>query len=171
MFNFQFNILNFLRTAIFLLFALTILITPAISYGQKSSNRGGGPNPTQTPVNPLPQTPPAPDVLYRESFGFADLFRPAGGKGQMKDIFAHQNIRNFWLEYPGSKSTQWLAPDAVETWRFCGGSDNPYEMSSPIQITLMANAAELLLEGPSIEKIDVLAAKAFTNQRAESSVA
>ncbi len=120
------------------LLALTILITPAISFGQKPANRGGGPNPTPTPtpVNPLPQTPPAPDVLYRESFGAADLFRPTGGKGVMKETYIHTNIRSFWIEYPGSKNTNWIASDVGQTWRLCGASDNPYEMFSPIQMTL-----------------------------------
>jgi hypothetical protein len=115
-----------------------ILITPVVFYGQKSINRGGGivPTPTPVPVNPLPQTPPAPDVIYRESFGAADLFRPAGGKGQMKEVYAHQNIRSFWIEYPGNKNTNWIASDVGQTWRFCGGSENPHEMFSPIQMTL-----------------------------------
>lgn len=86
--------------------------------------------------NPLPQTAPAPDVIYRESFGAADLLRPTGGKGVLKDVYAHTNIRNFWIEYPGSKNTQWLTSDTGQTWRFCSASDNPYEMFSPIQITL-----------------------------------
>ncbi len=126
-----------LRTAIMSSLALTILITPAISYGQKSANRGGGqnPNPTPTPVNPLPQTPPAPDVLYRESFGAADLLRPTGGKGTMKETYIHTNIKSFWIEYPGSKNTQWLASDLGQTWRFCAATANPYEMFSPIQVT------------------------------------
>jgi hypothetical protein len=130
---------SLIRSAAVSILAAVVLIMPVVSYGQKISNRGGGSPPTSTPtpvpVNPLPQTPPAPDVLYRESFGFADLYRPTG-KGQMKEVFAHQNIRSFWIEYPGSKNTQWIASDTGQTWRFCGASDNPYEMFSPIQMTL-----------------------------------
>lgn len=44
-------------------------------------------------------------------------------------------------------------------------------LNGKVAAALMANAAELLLEGPSIEKIDILAAKSAANQRAESSVA
>lgn len=119
--------------------AAIISLTPAVSFGQKSANRGGGtpaPTPlgTPVPVNPLPQTPPAPEVLYRESFGPADNYRPTGGKGVMKGTFLHQTIRSFWIEYPGSKNTNWLASDSGQTWRFCGASENPYEMFSPIQV-------------------------------------
>lgn len=97
-----------------------------------ASGGGGG---TVGP-NPLPQTAPAPDVLYRESFGAAELLRPTGGKGVLKDVYAHTNIRNFWIEYPGSKNTAWITSDVGQTWRYCGASDNPYEMFSPIQMTL-----------------------------------
>ena len=86
--------------------------------------------------NPLPQTPPAPDVIYRESFGEGpELVRPSGGKGALKDTYTHTPIQGFWIEYPGSKNTSWLAPSEGQTWRFCGASDNPYEMFSPIQMT------------------------------------
>ncbi len=128
-----------LNIAALLLLAAILLITPAIVFGQRSSARGGAPPPpipTPTPVNPLPQTAPAPGVLYRESFGEAELYRPTGGKGIMKNDQIHVAINRFWIEYPGSKNTNWIASDVGQTWRFCGASDNPYEMFSPIQMTL-----------------------------------
>lgn len=54
---------------------------------------------------------------------------------------------------------------------FDGDEGRDAHLNGKVAAALMANAVELLLEGPSIEKIDVLAAKAATNQRAESSVA
>lgn len=101
-------------------------------------NRGGGGSGgggTTTVTNPLPTTAPAPGVLVRESFGAAELFRPTGGKGTMKETYTHTPISSFWVEYPGSKNTQWLAPSEGQTWRFCGSSVNPYEMFSPLQVT------------------------------------
>src|SRR4051812_10781393 len=109
----------FLSTAMAVLTAI-ILITSGASYGQQrtssnSANRGGtgggggGGTPTPTPTpNPLPQDPPAPGVLYRESFGEADLYRPTGGKGDMRTTYLHTAIQGFWIEYPGSKNTNWI---------------------------------------------------------------
>jgi quinol monooxygenase YgiN len=54
---------------------------------------------------------------------------------------------------------------------FDGDEGRDVHLNGKVAAALMANAAELLLEGPSIEKIDILAAKAAANQRAESSVA
>jgi quinol monooxygenase YgiN len=54
---------------------------------------------------------------------------------------------------------------------FDGDEGRDAHLNGKVAAALMANAAELLLEGPSIEKIDILAAKAAANQRAESSVA
>jgi hypothetical protein len=127
-FNYRKNI-----SLLILIFALSV----STAIAQKSANRGdtnkgGG---TTTEPNPLPQTPPASDVIYRESFGEANLLRPTGGKGTLKETYTHTNIGNFWIEYPGSKNTQWLTSDTGQTWRFCGASDNPYEMFSPIQMT------------------------------------
>lgn len=122
---------------------LILTLTAAVSFGQKTANKGGGgtpaptPVPTPVPTNPLPQTPPSPDILYRESFGEGpDILRPTGGKGTLKTTYLHTNIQNFWIEYPGSKNTQWLASDTGDTWRYCAASDNPYEMYSPLQMTL-----------------------------------
>jgi len=84
-------------------------------------------------ISILPTTPPAPDVLMRESFGQGNNLRPAGGKGSAKEVYAHTTIGGFWLEYPGSKDAQWIAPDANQTWKFCGGGGNPYELPSPLQ--------------------------------------
>lgn len=95
--------------------------------------KGGGT--TTPPVGGiLPTTPPAPGVLLRESFGFASLLRPAGGRGEARSVFAHQNINSFWLEYLGSKSVSWLTPDGAQAWRFAACSDDPNEMPSPLQV-------------------------------------
>ena len=127
----------------FSMFALLLCVS--FTNGQRQAQRRGGgggggggggtPPPTSTPTpNPLPQFPPAPDVIYRESFGLADLYRPTGGKGDMRTDYVHTTIGGFWLEYPGSKDTQWKTPDGDQTWKFCSSSDNPYEMFSPIQV-------------------------------------
>ena len=131
---------------IFTLLLLVMIFTASASLAQKSINRGGGggtPTPTPTPQptpppqgNPLPQTPPAPDVIYRESFGPADLLRPTGTRGTLRDTYLGTPLQNFWIEYPGSKNTAWIAPAEGQTWRLCGASENPYEMFSPIQMTL-----------------------------------
>jgi hypothetical protein len=117
-----------LLTAILLVCGATTL-----AFGGSGGSGGGGGTTTGSSV--LPTTPPAPDVILRESFGLADLFRPTGGKGTLKEIFLHKPIASFWLEYPGSKDTAWLAPSEGQTWRFAASSDNPYEMPSPIQQT------------------------------------
>src|SRR4051812_8496680 len=77
-----------------------------------SGGTGGGGGTTVSGVSILPTTAPAPDVLIRESFGMADGFRPAGGKGAAKSVYASTSLSGFWLEYPGSKNTQWISPDA-----------------------------------------------------------
>jgi hypothetical protein len=84
--------------------------------------------------NPLPTTAPAPDILVRESFGLGpDIARPAGGRGDMRPTYLHTGIGGFWVEWPGSKNTAWIAPDAGQTWRFCGTNATPYELPSPLQ--------------------------------------
>jgi len=106
--------------------------------GSGGSGGGGGtpsPTPTPTPVNPLPTTAPAPGVILRESFGEAELWRPTGSRGTMKETYLHTSISSFWLEYPGNSNSQWIAPAQGQTWRFCGASVNPYEMFSPLQVT------------------------------------
>jgi len=99
----------------------------------KGGDGGGGTSCDTTPV--LPTTAPAPDVIMRDSFGLGDrLVRPTGGKGCNKADNVHTDISGFWVEYPGSKNTAWLAPaETNQTWRFCAMSDNPNEMPSPLQ--------------------------------------
>lgn len=120
-----------------ILFILILTIFCAAGISAQDMKKGGGGTPTPTPTpNPLPQTAPAAGVLYRESFGEADLYRPNGGKGTMKTTYVHTNLKGFWIEYPGSKDTQWMGSEVGQSWNLCAASDNPYEMYSPIQMTL-----------------------------------
>jgi hypothetical protein len=118
------------RKSLFL--AVAAAATLAMSAGDLLAKDVGT---TPTVSCPLPSTAPAPDVIMRESFGPAELLRPKGGKGDCREVWAHTPIRGFWMEYPGSKDTQWLAPAEGQTWRFCGASDNALEMPSPLQLT------------------------------------
>ena len=103
-------------------------VTPAMARG------GGGATCDVTPV--LPTVAPAPDVLVRESFGPAEGLRPNGGKGCNKATYTHTDINGFWVEYPGTKNTAWIAPaETNQTWRLCVVSDNLYEGPSPLQAT------------------------------------
>jgi hypothetical protein len=111
--------------------ALGTMGTMVSAYARGGTSGGGTCDTTQV----LPTTAPAPGVILRESFGAADLLRPAGGKGCLRDVFAHTPIGGFWVEYPGSKNTAWLAPSEGQTWRFCASSEDPYEMPSPLQVT------------------------------------
>lgn len=54
---------------------------------------------------------------------------------------------------------------------FDGDEGRDAHLNGKVAAALMANAAELLLEGPTIEKIDILAAKTTSGQRADSTVA
>jgi hypothetical protein len=95
---------------------------------------GGGTVCDTTPV--LPTTAPEAGVIMRDSFGLANLARPTGGKGCLKFYNVHTALVGFWMEYPGSKNTAWLAPsESTQTWRACAMNDDPYEMPSPIQAT------------------------------------
>lgn len=87
--------------------------------------------------NPLPRTPPSPDVLLRESFGLAAGWRPAGGKGEMRAVYPHVTLGGYWTEYLGSKANRWLTPDGDQTWKFAsvGGYLDPHELPSPLQAT------------------------------------
>jgi len=114
---------------------LMLVLSICVASAMASGGSGGGGGTTTSGSGILPTTPPEPDVILRESFGLADLARPTGGKGVLKDIFLSKPIASFWLEYPGSKNTAWLAPSEGQTWRFAASSDNPYEMASPIQVT------------------------------------
>src|SRR4051812_6794156 len=99
--------------------------------GGDAGGGGGG-----TAVNPLPTTPPAPDVVLRESFGPGldpTFARPQGGNGNLRNIFAGTGLNDFWVEYPGSKSTIWATPE-TKGWDFSFASLNPFEtLASPIQ--------------------------------------
>ena len=100
----------------------------------RQGGTGGGGSTAISGIGFLPSTPPAPDVLVRESFGAGpDFMRPAGGKGDMRYSSAHVTLNSFWLEFPGSKSTQWISSEVGQTWKFCGTGVNPYELPSPLQ--------------------------------------
>lgn len=95
---------------------------------------GGGGTPVPGATNPLPTTAPAPDVLYRESFGPGpEQLRPKGGKGDMRSAFLHTTIGGFWVEWPGSRNTSWIGANGDQSWKFAGADGNPYEMPSPLQ--------------------------------------
>jgi hypothetical protein len=100
----------------------------------KDGSGGGGGTPTPVIPNPLPQTPPAPGVLVFESFGKAAGYRPHGGKGDMRVPDLHVTIGGFWVEYPGSKATQWKVPNGDQTWKFAGCTENPNQMPSTIDL-------------------------------------
>jgi len=103
---------------------------PAFASG--GTGGGGGTVCDTTPV--LPTTSAAPDIFMRESFGMGPQYRPTGGKGCNKPVFAHTPLSGFWMEYPGSKNTVWLAaPETGQTWRFCAQTPDPYELPSPLQ--------------------------------------
>lgn len=90
--------------------------------------------PNFTAIAPLPQFPPTPDVVLRDSFGEGpEAKRPASGKGTLKDTYLGASMGGFWLEYPGIKTNRWIMPDSGDTWRFCATATNPYEMPSPLQ--------------------------------------
>ena len=99
------------------------------------SGGGGGTACDTTPV--LPTTSPAPDIFMRESFGMGPQYRPTGGKGCNKPVFAHTSIAGFWMEYPGNKNQVWLtAPESGRTWRFCAQTPDPNELPTPLQPTI-----------------------------------
>jgi hypothetical protein len=98
----------------------------------KGGSGGGGGSCDLTPV--LPQVAPAPGVLLRESFGPANLLRPKGDKGCNDTTYTHTSINGFWVEWPGSRNSKWMAPpESTQTWRLCVVSGNPYEEASPLQ--------------------------------------
>src|SRR5512140_3758039 len=115
-------------------FAVFAVIAPRTFARGGAGGGGGGGGGTTT--NPLPSTPPAPDVVLRESFGpgpSPSFSRPQGGNGNVRAVFAGTGLNGFWLEYPGSKSNEWVTPDAVG-WDFAFASLNPLEtLPSPIQ--------------------------------------
>ncbi|HZX95974.1 MAG TPA: hypothetical protein VFE90_15735 [Myxococcales bacterium] len=104
--------------------------------GGTGGGGGGVTTPPPPPLpNPLPTTPPEPGVIIRESFGFGpDNARPNGGKGTMRAVFTNMSISGFWVEWPGSKTTVWRAPETgPQSWTFCGASENWFEGPSPLQ--------------------------------------
>jgi hypothetical protein len=88
--------------------------------GGSGGGSGGG---TTTTVGVLPTTPPAPDVVLRESFGLgADALvgRPQGDKGDVRSPVGASGLNAYWLEYPGSWTSAWSSA----AWQFADGSTN-----------------------------------------------
>jgi hypothetical protein len=127
--------MNSRRFVISTLAAAAVLLSSPNSFASGGTGGGGGTTTTTTIPSVLPTTAPAPGVLMRESFGMGNTLRPSGGKGTLKDYLTHTSISGFWIEYPGSKDTAWLAAPEPQTWRVCAESANPYEMYSPLQVT------------------------------------
>jgi len=80
----------------------------------------------------LPTTAPAPGVIYRESFGADQQWRPAGGKGTPKYVALSQSLNGFWAEWPGNKNVAWIDGDLTEAWHWAACSINTNQMPSPI---------------------------------------
>jgi hypothetical protein len=89
--------------------------------------------PPPAPSN-MPTSAPAPGVIYRESFGADNQWRPAGGKGTLKSVFLNQSITGFWAEWPNNKNVAWIEGDAAEAWMWAGCSINANQMPSPIDL-------------------------------------
>jgi hypothetical protein len=89
--------------------------------------------PPAAPSN-MPTTAPAPGVIYRESFGADQQWRPNGGKGTLKYVAISQSINGFWAEWPNNKNVAWIDADAGESWKWAGCSLNPNQMPSPIDL-------------------------------------
>lgn len=108
--------------------------------GCTGSCSGGGGDP-QPGANPLPTSAPAPGVLVRESFGPGpqDL-RPKGGKGDLRSAFIGTTLGGYWVEWPGSKATQWITSAGEATWKFTSSISvndpvgNPWELPSPLEV-------------------------------------
>lgn len=101
---------------------------------------GGGGSP-QGGVNPLPKAAPAPGILVRESFGPGpETLRPKSGKGDLRSAFIGTTLGGFWVEWPGSKATQWITPTGEATWKFTSAIaehdpvGNPWELPSPLEV-------------------------------------
>jgi hypothetical protein len=101
--------------------------------GGTGGGGGGGGGGTCVTASTLPTTAPAPNVVLRESFGLANGQRPAGGNGCLKAVTASTHLGGFWIEYPGSKNTAWLASGTGQSWNFCAASVDPNEAPSPLQ--------------------------------------
>lgn len=110
--------------------AIIILLGLSSVFAQKGGSGGG-----TISSNPLPQTPPAPNIIMRDSFGQGpQMLRPASGNGTLKQTALGVSMGGFWLEYPGTKDNRWITPDSGDTWRYCGTGPNPYELPSPLQL-------------------------------------
>jgi hypothetical protein len=110
--------------------------------GGAGGGGGGGGGGGVSGVSVLPTTAPAAGILMRESFGLGPNFtieRPAGGNGLLKVDFSEKSINGFWIEYPGSSKTEWLAPDTGQIIEFAG-SNNPHELPSPLEAPLGGGA-------------------------------
>lgn len=119
-------------TSIALALSAGLLAFTGSAVAAGGSGGGGGTTCDTTPV--LPSTSPAPEIFMRESFGMGPQYRPTGGKGCNKAVFASTPLSGFWMEYPGSKNTPWLAaPETGRTWRFCAQTTDPNELPSPLQ--------------------------------------
>ena len=108
--------------------------------GCTGSCSGGGGTPVSG-TNPLPTTAPAPDIVYRESFGPGPAgVRPKGGKGDLRSTFIGTTLGGFWVEWRGSKNTGWITPGGEATWKFTSGISandpigNPWELPSPLEV-------------------------------------
>jgi hypothetical protein len=110
---------------------------PSLSGGSGGGGGSGGAAVPGPATSPVPTTPPAPDVLMRESFGSNDGARPASGSGALRSTLGGGTpLKSLWIEYPGSKNTQWLASDVGQKWTFGGAnvtSQNPFELPSTYQ--------------------------------------
>lgn len=89
--------------------------------------------PPPAPSN-MPTTAPAAGVIYRESFGADQQWRPTGGKGTLKYVAASQSINGFWAEWPGNKNVAWIDGDVGQSWKWAGCSLNDQQMYSPIDL-------------------------------------
>jgi len=128
-----------LNTIVAVVAAALTVAAQAQAAGGAGGGGGGGGGGIQPP-SILPTTPPAPGVILRESFGqgastAAGTFaRPQGGNGVLRTVNINTSVGGYWLEYPGSKSEVWSAPDVGGQWIFAAASLNPFEtLSSPLQ--------------------------------------
>ncbi|MBY0490324.1 MAG: hypothetical protein K2R93_10830 [Gemmatimonadaceae bacterium] len=89
--------------------------------------------PPPAPSN-MPTTAPAPGVIYRESFGADQQWRPTGGKGTLKYVALDNSIAGFWAEWPNNKNVAWIDGDLAESWKWAACSLNDNQMPSPIDV-------------------------------------
>lgn len=103
---------------------------------------GGTTKVTPPTASPLPQVAPEPGVLIHESFGWGSTnLRPVGSKGALSWIPEKPSLSGYWVEYPGSKTLAWQAPDTRHwKWAQVGGYLDPYALHSVLD-DLNAGAA------------------------------